>query len=787
MQRNLIGLTITGITVLTMGSAATGSAAIAQTAIVPDTTLGTETSVLTIDPPNLNRITGGATRGSNLFHSFSQFSIGTNQTAWFDNSLSIQNILVRVTGQNRSAIDGILRANGNANLFLLNPNGLELGRNARLDLRGSFVGTTANRFNFSDGSQFGTIAPQAPSLLAINLPTGLQFGAQPGRIIVQGNGQGLRRSEDPIITPNQAALRVPNNQTLALVGGEIRLEGGTLKTAGGRIELGSVGGAGLVNITPIRSGLALNYAGIRNFADVRLTRTASVDASGANGGSIQIQGRQVILQDGTQIETSTLETGTSGSLRINATDRVELSGSTADNPGDNRRFPTAISTDNREGGKVPNDLTISTRELIVQNGARISASTAKDGIGGNITINDAESVTLSGTGISQGGLRSSAISVQTRGTGNAGALTINTQRLIIRGGAEASASTFGTGNGGKLIVNATEQIAVQGTSSNGALRSGLVAGVGNPADVLRSGVAVGRETAIGQGGDLSITTPKLIVGDQATIAVSSRNANPNARGAGTLTINAPIIQLNNQAAIAAESLSGNGGNINIGNLPANPGRPRVLLLRNGSSISATAGNTRNPGNGGNIQIKTRFIVAIPRENSDISANAFTGDGGRITINAENLIGIQFQPRSTGLSDITASSDRGNQGTVTLNTPDIDPARGLTVLPTTPIDVAQKIDRSCNPNAATQSSSFTSRGNGGLPANPTTPIVPNGLMRLATLPADRQSSYRAVSHDIVIEAQTAIRLANGRIQLRSATPEAFAPSDRSGCFHTTNRS
>jgi filamentous hemagglutinin family protein len=764
-----------------------GAAQIAQTAIVPDTTLVNENSVLTVDAPALNRITGGATRGSNLFHSFQTFSIGTNQTAWFDNSLNIQNILVRVTGQNRSDIDGTLRTNGTANLFLLNPNGLEFGRNARLDLRGSFVGTTANRMNFSDGSQFGTIAPQAPSLLAINLPTGLQFGSQPGRIIVQGDGQGLRRSEDPIITPNQAALRVPSNKTLALVGGDIRLEGGTLKTAGGRIELGSVGGEGRVNITPIGSGLALNYAGIRSFADVRLTRTAAVDASGANGGSIQIQGRQVIVQDGTQIETSTLETGTSGSLRINATDRVELTGSTADNPGDNRRFPTSLSSDNREGGKVPNDITISTRELIVQNGARISASTAKGGIGGNITINNAESVTLSGTGISQGGLRSSAISVQTRGTGNAGELTINTQRLLIRGGAEASASTFGTGNGGKLIVNATEQIAVQGTSSNRTLRSGLVAGVGNPADVLRSGVAAGQATVIGQGGDLSITTPKLIVRDQATIAVSSRNPNPNARGAGTLTINAPIIQLNNQATIAAESLSGNGGNINIRQLPPNPETPRVLLLRNGSSISTTAGNTGKPGNGSNIQIETRFIVAIPRENSDITANAFTGDGGRITINAENLIGIQFQPRSTALSDITASSERGNQGTVTLNTPEIDPSRGLTVLPIAPIDVAQKIDRRCNANDASASSTFVARGTGGLPANPRDPIAPSTLIRLAALPADRQAADRPVSHDIVIEAQTAIRLANGRIQLRSPTRNAFAPTDRTGCFHTSNRS
>jgi large exoprotein involved in heme utilization and adhesion len=287
------------------------------------------------------------------------------------------------------------------------------------------------------------------------------------------------------------------------------------------------------------------------------------------------------------------------------------------------------------------------------------------------------------------------------------------------------------------------------------------------------------ETAIGRGGDLTITTPKLIVRNQATIAVSSRNANPNAKGAGQLTINAQTIQLDNKGAIAAESFSGQGGNIQINPLPtANASIPRLLLLRNASN--------QNPGNGGNIQIATPFIVAIPRENSDITANAFTGNGGRITINAENLIGIQFRPRPTALSDITASSERGNQGSVTLNTPDIDPSRGLTVLPTVPIDVAQKIDRDCNPNV-TQSSSFVTRGTGGLPANPTTRIVPNGLIRLAQTSDDRAvNNSPSITTRIPIEAQTAMRLANGQIRFKSTTPITIATHPRSGCLNRLDR-
>jgi filamentous hemagglutinin family protein len=395
-----------------------------------DTTLGNPPSSInpngTINGQPAVIINGGIRRTSNLFHSFREFNLNNNQRVYFGNPTGVQTILARVTGINPSNILGTLGVNGNANLFLINPNGITFGRNARLDLQGSFVGSSASRINFSDGSEFSTIDPQTPSLLAINVPTGLQFGPTPGRILVQGDGRGSRRSEDPIITPNQAALRIPNNQTLALIGGEMLIAGGTIKTAGGRIELGSVATPGIVRVSSIADGFGFNYADITNFGDIRLTGAASIDASGANAGNIQIQGKQIILQDGTQIETTTIDTGTGGSLRVIGTDRVELTGSTADNPGDNRRFPTSISSDNRERSLIPNELIIETKQLILRNGARISASNSQSGVGGNITVKASELVELSGTGISQGGLRSSAMTVQARGSGSAGKLTIDT-------------------------------------------------------------------------------------------------------------------------------------------------------------------------------------------------------------------------------------------------------------------------------------------------------------------------------------------------------------------------
>jgi filamentous hemagglutinin family protein len=108
--------------------------AFAQSNIVPDNTLGAESSVVTpnvnINGINSDRISGGAIRSANLFHSFQEFNIDSGRGAYFTNPTGIENILSRVTGGNRSEIFGKLGVLGNANLFLINPNGIIFGRNA---------------------------------------------------------------------------------------------------------------------------------------------------------------------------------------------------------------------------------------------------------------------------------------------------------------------------------------------------------------------------------------------------------------------------------------------------------------------------------------------------------------------------------------------------------------------------------------------------------------------------------------------------------------------------------
>ena len=205
--------------------------------VIPDGTLGPESSLL-IDVSAVEQlIQGGALREGNLFHSFEQFSIGEGGQVTFDNPAAVQRVFSRVTGDLPSEILGMLGSTGTADLYFLNPNGIVFGPNARLDVGGSFVASTADAFEFAGLGIYSTRNPEAPSPLLTVLPTALQFGpVLPGEIVAQSRANGF-------------GLQVPNGESLVLLGGPVTVDSGLLVALGGRVEIGAVQ-QGTVQIAP---------------------------------------------------------------------------------------------------------------------------------------------------------------------------------------------------------------------------------------------------------------------------------------------------------------------------------------------------------------------------------------------------------------------------------------------------------------------------------------------------------------------------------------------------------
>ncbi len=676
-----MAIVIATATATTLGpNALYPNSAVAQ--ITPDTTLPNNSNVNSVN--KTFNITGGSQAGRNLFHSFKDFSVPTGWEAVFKNGADIQNILTRVTGKSISNIDGLIKANHSANLFLMNPNGIVFGENARLDIGGSFVGTSAESMKFSDGSEFSAVNPQSSPLLTINVPLGLQYGKNPGSIQVEGDGKGQRNFDSPIID-TQDALRVEADKTLALVGGDMNLEGATLKTAGGRIELGSVGGNSLVNLVPTDKGFILDYGDVANFRDIQLSQQANIDASGEGGGDIQVQARSLFFKNEALIQTITLREKQGGNLVVNTTESVEVIGLKAGLQ--TSVAPGAIG----DGG----DFIIKTGNLVVRDGALVIASTFGDGNGGNLDITAEESINLIGTYDDRkpNGLFTSAY--RKNSTGNGGDLTIKTANLVVRDGAQISTTTFGAGNGGKLDITAEESINLIGTSAevdNQRIYSGLFAQAlpgssgngGNliiqtPQLVVRDGAQIEASTlGDGNGGNLNIiANSKIQVTGASVDNKSSRlfaGAYSNTKGnGGDLTIQTGNLFVENRGEIQAGTFGeGNGGKLDI---TANQSIKLIDRLDdNEVSTGLFTGAYRNSkGNGGDLTIKTsELLVENGAQISTITLGE--GNGGNLNINSEGsikLIGrLDDKEISSGLFTGAYGDLTGNGGDLTIQTSEL---------------------------------------------------------------------------------------------------------------------
>ncbi len=609
----------------------------------------------------------------NLFHSFGSFSVPNEWTAQFLNEANVANIFGRVTGGTPSDIQGIIKAQGQANLFLINPSGIIFGKDARLDIGGSFVGTTANAIRFPGGGEFSMNSGVTPgdSVLAVN-PSALFFNQTPA---------GVRVNQSTV------GLQVKPGQNLFLVGGEVQLNGGTVRAQGGRIELGGLAEAGQVKIEELTTGsnpnlnfpdVGLTFPDGVTRADVSLTNGAIVDVVALGGGNIAINAQKINVSGGSLVCAGIGTVGSScntppssfrtdkaqaGNIVLSATDTVNITQSRIENnvnPGATGNPDNIFEAINKN--TLFGSILIEAGSLSTDN-ARISTSTFGTGSAGLVFIKATDSVVLTNNSVIDSAVAAS-------GQGGAGGVLIEAGSLSTDN-ARVTTSIFGTGNAGLISIKASDSVVL---TNNSVIDSAVAAtGKGDAGGIVidAGSISISNATTLttetsGQGnggltylrtsGDISITGSGTLVssnveqgatGETLGIRVDARSLFMSegaelqvlTRGngsAGKILVNASdLVDLRGVSSTGGFSTglltstegnaTGDGGLIEV-----NAG---TLRLSDAAVLSA---RTQTAGTGGGILVNVDTLELL--NGGQILATAFSsGSSGAIIVNAKDKI------------------------------------------------------------------------------------------------------------------------------------------------------
>jgi len=678
----------------------------------------------------------GTQVGGNLFHSFQNFNLTSDETATFSGDANISNVIGRVTGGNPSHIDGTLRSTiPNADLYLLNPAGVLFGTTAKLDVLGSFHASTADVLHLSDGGKLYAHLAQ-DSLLTTAPPSAFGFlNNSSSELRLDGAQLKVSAGKDISLTAGKLTLQanVAAKQLAALdtVGGNIHLA----SVAQGEINLGKgfelSGQGGELTMRSSRLNNAGDKSGniyIRAGHFVLNNSAITTLTASQDGGSLDIQGDVVEIIGGSRVSSSSLKNGRSGDITIQATESITLSGQDSQGAGVTLTA-NARGTDAQAGNA--GNITLKTAKLALRDGAKLGSSSYGAGNGGTILLDATDNVTLDG----EDNQTTSSIYLVATGSGQGGMLQIKTNQLQLLNGASIAADTKGSGNSGNVLVQANNvQLSGTGKGRGSNILSNTQgtaegAGAGGTIEIhtqqleIRDGGQISSSTiGIGAGGKITVeATEKLTL--RGKLDKYSSGIYSIARGignAGLIVLNAGELTVQDEAQINAGTYGqGLGGNILL--------QARRLSLSQQGKITALSQGTGNAGNialqladrldmmnssietktnqadggnifvsspkylylrdsgittsveaengdGGNITLQPKFVVL---DTSPIIARAIGGNGGNIHITTKGIYRFSLENQSP----IDASSKYGLDGVVTLASPDGETDEGLLVLPT----------------------------------------------------------------------------------------------------------
>ncbi len=207
------------------------------------------------------------------------------------------------------------------------------------------------------------------------------------------------------------------------------------------------------------------------------------------------------------------------------------------------------------------------------------------------------------------------------GEGNAGNIEITAENLLLKDGSALLADTENIGNAGDIKLKVSNEIVLEGEGPAAARNRNQIV----PSQIT----ATIDSNGSGEGGDITISTGKLLVTDDGFI----RTDNLSQGEAGNIKITAAdSVSLTAGGEITADTTGeGSAGDIDI------MARGQVFLDGQGSEISSSV-NVGAIGDGGNIKI-TADSLSIYNGAAIVTSTFSTGKAGEITIKLSDRLTI----------------------------------------------------------------------------------------------------------------------------------------------------
>ncbi len=611
----------------------------------------------------------GRVSGKNLFHSFQTFNVNVSEKVTFSSEHAVQNVIARVTGSHFSTINGpVISTIDNANLYLINPQGIMFGDNASIDINGSFYASTADYIASNEEHFYSML--EKDTILFTEKPTSFGFLSEnPKKMIISG-GWSLEH--------DIATLSVKTGKTISLVSGGLEISNTKLEAVQGTINLASVASKGNVDLTNfdlsddcLKGNIQMDHSQINVSGDgsgdiyirggrIRIENESDVMADNtgsAKGGVTHIQASTVTI-DHSNIYSDAESTGNGGQIQIQADDTIVLT---------NQTRVYADATNRQTGAGDAGSIFMNSDHIQLLNKSIVSSDTYGDGQGGEVTMSASKAISIldeckvftiaEGAGIN---------------AGKGGIIRIQSPNIsIIQNSIVSTDTKYGYGNGGQIVLSGLEGMASEsitifgsriysGAVQNGFGDGGHVSIIGNTVSFINGAVIGSESDGRGKGGDVTITSSELDFfgydsqNNPSAIYTTAQSQLGDAGDAGDISIISNTIRFQNQSGLIANTEGpGQAGQIIV--------KSSVVELTEDSSISSASLGDQNAGNGGAIQLNVFSELRL--NHATILTSSF-GDGhaGHISIAAK---GIHLSNQSGIRSESKASIDGGTAGKITV--------------------------------------------------------------------------------------------------------------------------